>query len=193
MSVQVPLVEQSPEELLSDPLVRLSPGGREQIELDAEVTPVSEELRVIAIYDFLRGNSFGFGLDGNRRPVHVRARHHEHLVAYGAVVTRKNVRWQVGTCDVAQVQRALRVGPRNSNEDMLGIGDGAHERPDGSAGREAGIDQKRARFPAVWYQRIPKIQWSQDLINCEIWGVRTALLPQHGGAKGGHGHGPQDR
>ena len=115
--VDVSLFEQSQKEVMDDLLVVGCAGRREQVERDAELAPVAQELRVKLLDDLLRGARLVLGADGNGRAVLVAAGDHQHVVPGHTVVTREDVGREVRACDMAEVQRAVRVGPRDSDED----------------------------------------------------------------------------
>ena len=95
----------------------------EEVVADAQALKHGDDARMIAVDDLTRGDAFLFGADGDRRAVRVRAGEHEHVVAAHAVVARKDVRWQIGAGDVADVQIAVAIGPGGENQDLFG-----HER-----------------------------------------------------------------
>ena len=71
--------------------------------------------------DLLRRAALVVGAHGDRRAVLVAAGDHEHVVADHAVVAGEDVGRQIGAGDVAEVQRAVRVGPGDGDEDAAGL------------------------------------------------------------------------
>ena len=83
--------------------------------------PVAQELRVELVDDLLRRAALVVGADGDRRAVLVAAGHHQHVVARHAVIAREDVGRQIRAGDVAEVQRAVRVRPRDGDEDAAAL------------------------------------------------------------------------
>ena len=118
LAVEVSVLAEGQEHVVGDGGMVVRSRGREQIEADAEVAPVAEELGVVAVDDLLRGHTLFVRPDRDRGAVHVGAGHHQHVVAGQAVIAGEDVRGEIGACDVPEMQGPLRIGPGNGDEDL---------------------------------------------------------------------------
>ena len=109
--VDIVLRQQLQEDVLHHLPVVHRPRGCEQVEGDAHPVPAVEKEGLVTVDDYLRGNVLLLGPEGDRRPMLVAPRHHQHLVPLGAMVPGEDVGGKVGAGQVAQVQRAVGVGP----------------------------------------------------------------------------------
>jgi len=55
----------------------------------------------------------------DRRSVRIGTGDHEHISSAHAVIARANIRWQIGTSQVADVNIGVRVRPGNSNKHIF--------------------------------------------------------------------------
>ena len=69
-----------------------------------------------ALVDFQRGGLFGVGAHGDGRAVRIRAGNHQHLAAAQALVAGEDIRRQIRTGQVADVDFGIGVRPGNSNK-----------------------------------------------------------------------------
>ncbi len=120
LPVDVAVVAQLPEHVPGDLAVVLGAGGGVQVPRDVELLPVVEELGVVPVDDDLGVDALLVGPNGYRRPVHVRAGHHQHVVAQGAVVAGEDVGRDVDPGHVAQMARPAGVRPGDGDEDLAG-------------------------------------------------------------------------
>ncbi len=84
----------------------LSPGRRIEVERDAELLPVGQELGVVLVGDFLGSHPLLVGSNHDRGSVHIRARDHQDLVAGQAVIPGEDVRGKVCPGQVSQMAGA---------------------------------------------------------------------------------------
>ena len=82
--------------------------------------PRLQEQGVIAVDHLGGGDALLVGADGYGRAVGVAAGHHQHAVALQPVVAGEDVGGQVTAGDMAHVQRAVGVGPGNTDENAFG-------------------------------------------------------------------------
>ena len=101
-------------------LVVSSIGGRKQVEGHAQPFPAIQELGMVPVHDFLRFHTFLVRPNGNWSAVSVAAGHHQYVIALHPVIPGKDVRREVTASHVAQVQRPVRIGPGNADEDTFG-------------------------------------------------------------------------
>src|SRR4029453_16550014 len=73
---------------------------------------------VVPVGDLARRHTLRVGGDGDRRPVLVSATDHQHLVAGHPVVAAEDVGRDAEAGDVADVPRAVGVGPGDGGEDV---------------------------------------------------------------------------
>ena len=102
---------------MDDLLVILRAGAREEVEGDAELLPVAQELRVKLIDHLLRRAAFLIGAHCDGRAVLIAAGNHQHAVTCHPLITSEDIRGQIGSGDMSEMQRAVRVGPRDGDED----------------------------------------------------------------------------
>ena len=117
--VDVSLVQQRLENVVGYCLVILRVCVSEKVKGYAQLFPRIQEQRVIAVDHLGRSYAFLVGPDGNGRAVGVAARYHQHAVALEPVIAGENVGGQVAPGDVAEVQRAIGVGPGDGDENAL--------------------------------------------------------------------------
>ena len=117
LDVDVAALAQPGEDVLGHPAVVVGHRRGEQVERDAELVPLAEELGVEALDDLDRLDALLVGPHRDGRAVGVAARHHQHVVAPAPVVAGEDVGRQVGAGDVAEVLRAVRVRPGHGHED----------------------------------------------------------------------------
>jgi len=117
--IDMALVQEGQEDILSDAGVVLGAGGRVQVEGYAQALPAVEELLVKLGGHFLGRSPLLFGADGDRGAVLVAAGDHENTVALDAVVSGEDVGWKLGADDLSQMQRAVGIRPSYTDEDLL--------------------------------------------------------------------------
>ena len=120
VGVDVVLLQEALEDALHHPLVVLGVGGGEEVEGDAQALPRIEELGVVAVQDDLGIDALLVGADGDGGAVGIGAGHHQDLVAFHAVVAGEDIGCQIAAGDVAHVERAVCIGPGNTDENTLG-------------------------------------------------------------------------
>ncbi len=94
----------------------------EEVKFDAQPVPGIEKSLVVLGRDFLGCLALVLSGDGYRGSVLVTPGDHEHFVPFGAMIAGKNICWQVGAGDVSEVQGAVGVGPRHTDENPLHSG-----------------------------------------------------------------------
>ena len=135
LAVEVAVLEQLHEEALGDSPMVVRAGSGEEVEVDAEVPPMTEEFGVVAVDDLLRGDPLLLGFHRDRGAVHVGARDHQGLVSDCPVVAGKYVGRKVGARDMPEVHRTLRIGPGDGDQDVFGLVSlRSHEASDGTTG-----------------------------------------------------------
>ena len=71
------------------------------------------------IDNLLRLNVLRFCSDRDWCPVLIRTGHHQHSVAQCSLKPVFDVRWEVASCDVSEVQRPVGVRPGHANQDVF--------------------------------------------------------------------------
>ena len=117
--VDVALLEQSQEHIMSNLSMVGSVSSGEQIEGDAQFPPAIEELSVVFVRYLLWGGRFLFSTNGNWRSVLVTTRNHQHIIALKAMIAGKDIGRQIGTGDVSQMQGTVGIGPGNTYENAF--------------------------------------------------------------------------
>ena len=107
---------------MGDGLVVAGVSVSEQVEGYAQLFPRLQEQGVIPVYDFRRGNPFLVGADGYRGAVGIAPRHHQHTVSLETVIAGEYVGGKVAACHMAQVQRAVGIGPGYGDKNALSHG-----------------------------------------------------------------------
>ena len=119
IGVDISLLLKRQEDIVDHFLVVLGVGAGEQIEGDAQLLPGFQELGVVSVENLSRGDPFLLGANGNGGAVAIAAGNHQHLVALDAVIAGENVGSQVTASDVAQVERAVGIGPCRSHQNTF--------------------------------------------------------------------------
>ncbi len=151
LAVHVAVLEQAQEEGLHHAAMVLGAGGGVQVELDAELLPIPQDLCVVAVDDDARGDPLGVGAHGDGRSVDIGTGHHEHAVTDRTVIAGEHVGGQVRAGEMAEVARAARIGPCHGDEDRAGLGVGCghgglpRRSRGGGDGTRAGLRQDRPR------------------------------------------------
>jgi hypothetical protein len=78
-------------------------GMREKIERNAQLVPTFQEFFVVLLGDFGGADTFLLRPQGDGRAVLIAAGYHKHIVAFQAVIARKNIRRQITASYMAQV------------------------------------------------------------------------------------------
>ena len=115
-TIDVAIIQEAHEDVLSDLGVVGGAGGGVAIPADAEPIPVGDELGVVATHDVGRGDPLGIGPNGDRGAVDIRSAHHDHPVADQALVAGVDVGWQVGASQVSKVTRSGGVRPSHGHQ-----------------------------------------------------------------------------
>ena len=74
---------------------------------------------MVAIDDGLRQDAFFFGGERNGRPMAIRARYHQHVLAALAAVAGENIGWQVCPGDMPDVERSICIRPCDRYQNVL--------------------------------------------------------------------------
>ena len=132
----VAVLQQAQEDLLADRGVvgRRRPG--EEVVAQPERLQVVDDDPVVPVGDLPGRDALGVGRDGDRRAVLVGAADHQHPVAGHPVVAAEDVGGDAEAGDVADVPRAVGVGPGDCGQDVP-ISHGSRvrrRRPPGSPG-----------------------------------------------------------
>ena len=93
--------------------------GGEQVKGNAKVLPRLEKIAVVAGGYFRRILAFLFCLDGYGRAVLVRARNHQHFIAFEVVVAGKDVCGEIGAGNLPQMQGAIGIRPGYTNKNSF--------------------------------------------------------------------------
>ena len=120
LAQNIPLVVERLKEILGDTVVILGRRAREGIVAQAQIVQVVTNHLVVAVGDVAGGDALFIGSEGNRRTVFIRAADHQHVVATQTMEAGKNIGWHTEPGHMADMTRAVSVGPRHSHEDMLG-------------------------------------------------------------------------
>ena len=120
--VEVALLKEFEEDLVGRIAMVVRAGASKQVERDAQAAQAVEEFGLLAFHDFLGALAGFLGGDGDGRAVLVAAGDHEHVVSLHPVVTGKDIRRQESPGDVAEMERAVCVGPGDPDKDTLGHG-----------------------------------------------------------------------
>ena len=75
---------------------------------------------MVPLDDNLRFDAFFVGRHRNRRPVRVRTRDHQHIIATKPVIPRENVAREERAADVPYVQQVVRIGPCHTDKNTVG-------------------------------------------------------------------------
>jgi len=78
---------------------------------------------MVAVDHILGIDAFLLGTHRYGSAVAVAAGNHQNLIALQAVVTGKDISRQVASCHMAQVQRAVGIGPGHADEDTFSQGE----------------------------------------------------------------------
>ncbi len=117
--VNVTLPVEGEEKILGDLSMVLGARCGEEIEGDAKLIPAAEELLVKTRCYLLRGFPFLIGPDGDRGTMLVAAGNHEHLIALKAMIAGKDIRREIGSCYMSQMQGAVGIRPSYTDKDSL--------------------------------------------------------------------------
>ncbi len=112
----VAVAVQRQEDLLNDLVVVARSGAGEQVVGQAEALQVLGDHPVVLVRELAGGQALLLGLHRDRGAVLVGAGHHEHLIARHSLVAREDVRGHTEAGYVADVPRAVRIGPGHSGQ-----------------------------------------------------------------------------
>ena len=115
----VPVLQQGQEDLLGDRVVVTRRGPGEQVVGHPQVGEVIADDTVVAVDDLPDADAFLVRLDLDRGAVLVGAGDHQHLVARHPLVPAEHVARQPEAGDMADVPRAVGVGPGRRGQDVL--------------------------------------------------------------------------
>ena len=93
-------------------------GAGEQIVAQAQIAQVLGDDAIVAVRQLLGAQALLFRFHENRGAVFVRARHHQHVVAFHALVACVHVRRHAEAGHVADVTGAVRVRPCDIHQNM---------------------------------------------------------------------------
>ena len=85
-----------------------------------QVVPGSQELVVKLIHDVGWRATLLLGANGNGSAVAVTTGDHKHIVALGAVKAGEDVGREIGSGNLADMQRSVGVRPGDADQDTLG-------------------------------------------------------------------------
>src|SRR5438874_1322720 len=91
----------------------------EEIEADAELPPGLQELGVEMVRDLARRAMLLLGPHRDRGSMLVGPRNHENVVAEQPIEAGENIGGQIRAGDLPDVQRAVRVRPRDANQHLF--------------------------------------------------------------------------
>ncbi|MBA7687112.1 hypothetical protein ES703_95572 [subsurface metagenome] len=94
-------------------------GSSEKVESNAQLLPAVEELYLVKIGNLRRVLPFLLGFNGYRSTVLVRAGYHQYFIAFDTMVAGKDIRRQIASGNLSQVQRAVGIRPGDPDENSL--------------------------------------------------------------------------
>ena len=118
--VEMPVLQQLEKQLVRHLAVVLGHRRCERVERDAHPLPGIEDRLVKLRHHLLRAAPLLIGPHRDRRPVRVRARHHRHPIAANPVIPREDVRRQIRAAQLPVVNRPIRIGPGDADENAVG-------------------------------------------------------------------------
>jgi len=74
---------------------------------------------VISVSDHYWLHAFALSSKSGWCAVHIAAGNHQNTIAAQPVIARKNIGWEEGACDVAEVRFAIGVWPRDSDKNLF--------------------------------------------------------------------------
>ena len=114
--VDVALLPQLQENIVDHRLVVFRVGVGKQVEGYAQPLPGFQELSVVALHYLQGRDTFLVRPNGYRSAVGVASRDHQHIMAEHSVVAGEDIRRQVATGHVTQMQWPVGVRPGNTDE-----------------------------------------------------------------------------
>ncbi len=124
----VALAMERAKEILGDAVVVGGRGPREEVVREPEVAKIVADELAEPLGSLMRRLAGGVRRDHDRRPVLVRAAHHEDVVAAHAVIAGERVRRNPEARHVADVAEAARIRPRDRNQNLPSAPEAAHGR-----------------------------------------------------------------
>ena len=103
------LIVKSTEEIRSKLIVNLRSCAAVNIKGDAEILEALLDEVVIAIHNFLYGNAFFLGTDGDRYTMLVATADENNVLLFKAKIAYVDIGWHINTCQVADMHTTISI------------------------------------------------------------------------------------